>query len=67
MNINNNEDFSSTISSNNKFNKNQCINIDEKTKLNLKYCLYLEFIHSSCNEIKHINKEIHVNNGSYEF
>lgn len=55
----------STTPESNTFNKNQCISIEEKAKLNLKYCLYLEFVHSNCDEIKN-NEKIHVSNGLYD-
>lgn len=46
-------------------NKSQCISIEEKVKLNLTYSLYLEFVHTHCDEIKSINKNVYPNNGLY--
>jgi len=49
-------------------NKNQCIGIEEKAKLNLTYCLYLEFVHTHCDEIISINKNVYFNSsGLYKF
>lgn len=54
--------------SNRELNKNKCISIDieEKAKLNLTYCKYLEFVHSHCDEIISINEKIYPNNGLYD-
>lgn len=48
-------------------NKNKCISIEEKARLNLTYCLYLEFVHTHCDELISIDKNIYPNNGLYEF
>lgn len=50
---------------NKELNKNKCIDIDEKAKLNLTYCTYLEFVHSYCDEIISINKKVYPKNGLY--
>lgn len=50
-----------------EINKNKCISIEEKARLNLTYCLYLEFVHTHCNEIISIDKNIYPNNGLFKF
>lgn len=48
-----------------EINKNQCIITDEKARLNLTYCLYMEFVHTHCDEIINIDKNVYPNNGLY--
>jgi len=50
-----------------EINKNKCISTEEKARLNLTYCLYLEFVHTHCNEIISIDKNIYPNNGLFKF
>jgi len=45
--------------------ENQCISIEEKARLNLTYCLYLEFVHTHSDEIINIDKNVYPNNGLY--
>lgn len=47
-------------------NKNN-LSIEEKANLNLTYCLYVEFVHSCCDEIKSISKDVYLNNGLYKY
>jgi len=50
-----------------EINKNKCMTIEEKTRLNLTYCLYLEFVHTHCDEIISVDKNIYPNNGLFKF
>lgn len=45
-------------------NKNQCIGIEEK--INLTYCLYMEFVNTHCDEIISMNKNFYPNTGLYK-
>lgn len=45
-------------------NKNQCIGIEQK--INLPYCLYLEFVNTHCDEIISMNKNFYPNTGLYK-
>lgn len=49
-----------------EIDKNKCISIEEKARLNLTYCLYLEFVHTHCDEIISIDKNIYPNNGLFK-
>lgn len=55
---------SANISSDKELNNNKCTstNIEEKAKLNLTYCKYLEFVHSHRDEIICINEKVYPNN-----
>jgi len=50
-----------------ELNKNKCISTEEKARLNLTYSLYLEFVHTHCEEIITIDKNIYPNNGLFKF
>lgn len=49
-----------------KFNIKTHISIEDKAKLNLTYCLYLEFVHANCDIIKNMNEKVYPNNGLYK-
>lgn len=53
----------SSIMSDKKLNIKTPISIEDKAKLNLTYCLYLECVHANCDEIKNINENVFPNNG----
>lgn len=50
-----------------EINKNKCISIEENARLNSTYSLYLEFVHTHCDEIIKIDKNIYPNNGLFKF
>lgn len=54
-----------STSENQKLNKNNCLSLDGKAKLNLNYSSYMTFINSHCDEIKHISETIYPDNGLY--
>lgn len=45
---------------------NKGLTIEEKAKLNSTDCLYLEFVHSHCDEIKRTSINGYPNNGLYK-
>lgn len=54
-----------STSANQKLNKNKCLSLDDKAKLNLTYSFYMDFFDSHCDEIKNISEAIYPENGLY--